>query len=46
MRHVAFRIFLITISTLLLIFYIVPWNKYGIAVPFAGNDYRLGLDLQ
>jgi protein-export membrane protein SecD len=46
MRHVLFRIFLISISTILLIFYIIPWWNYGISVPFAGNDYRLGLDLQ
>ncbi|MDD2907201.1 MAG: protein translocase subunit SecD [Candidatus Gracilibacteria bacterium] len=46
MRHLIFRIFLITVSGFLLVAYVFPWHNYNINVPFSGGDYRLGLDLQ
>jgi len=24
----------------------LPWSYFGIQVPFSGNEYKLGLDLQ
>jgi len=46
MRHLIFRIFLISISGILLLSYVFPWHNYNINVPFSGGDYRLWLDLQ
>lgn len=47
MRHVAFRVFLITIIWIFLCLYVFPWNSYGINMPFVGTkEYKLGLDLQ
>lgn len=46
MRHLIFRIFLISISGILLLLYVFPWHNYNINVPFSGGDYRLWLDLQ
>lgn len=46
MRHLAFRIFVIFIFTVLLTIYVIPWHNYWISVPFTGNDYKLWLDLQ
>lgn len=28
------------------LFYTIPWNSFGINIPFTGTDYKLGLDLQ
>lgn len=47
MRHVVFRVFAITIATICLIFYIIPWNDMWIDMPFSWTKgYRLWLDLQ
>ncbi len=46
MKNIAFRIFIILIVSFLLFVYIFPWKNYNIKVPFSGQDYRLGLDLQ
>jgi protein-export membrane protein SecD len=46
MRHLIFRLFLITLSGVLLLGYVFPWSSYWIEVPFSGSWYKLGLDLQ
>jgi len=46
MRHLIFRLFLISISGIFLFSYIFPWHNYNINIPFSGGEYRLGLDLQ
>jgi len=46
MRHLIFRIFLITLIGVFLLSYVFPWHNYNIKVPFSWWDYRLGLDLQ
>ncbi len=46
MKNLIFRLFFIILSGVLLFSYVFPWSSYGIEVPFTGNDYKLGLDLQ
>ena len=43
---VCIKLFLIVVFGWLLFTYAFPWAKYDINVPFTGNDYKLGLDLQ
>ena len=46
MKTLITRLFLLVIAGLALTYYAFPWNSYDIEVPFAGADYKLGLDLQ
>ena len=46
MKNLVFRLFFITIASVLLFIYIFPWSSYGIEVPFTWLKYKLGLDLQ
>lgn len=46
MRHLIFRLFLIILAWVMLLFYVFPWSSYNIEVPFSGSEYKLGLDLQ
>ena len=46
MRHLIFRLFLISLAWLMLVFYVFPWSSYNIDVPFSASEYKLGLDLQ
>ena len=46
MKNLIFKLFLIVVFGWLLFTYAFPWAKYDINVPFTGNDYKLGLDLQ
>ena len=46
MRHLIFRLFLISLAWIMLISYVFPWSSYNIEVPFSGSEYKLGLDLQ
>ena len=46
MKTLITRLFLLILAWLALTYYAFPWNSYWIEVPFSGNDYKLGLDLQ
>lgn len=46
MRHLVFRLFLIILIWVWLLFYVFPWASYNIDVPFSWKDYKLWLDLQ
>lgn len=46
MRHLIFRLFLISLAWIMLVSYVFPWSNYNIEVPFSGSEYKLGLDLQ
>ena len=46
MRHLIFRLFLISLAWIMLLSYVFPWPSYDIEVPFSGSEYKLGLDLQ
>lgn len=46
MRHLIFRLFIISIFGLFLLSYSFPWSNYWVEVPFSWKDYKLGLDLQ
>ena len=46
MKTLITRLFLLIIAWFALTYYAFPWNSYNIEVPFAGQDYKLGLDLQ
>ena len=41
--HKIFFIFILFIFTFNFAF---PWSSFGMNIPFSGNDYKLGLDLQ
>jgi hypothetical protein len=46
MKNLIFRLFFIILAGAMLFSYVFPRNSYGIDVPFSGNEYKLGLDLQ
>lgn len=46
MKNTVFYTFFITIITILLGIYVIPWNAFWVQVPFSNKEYRLGLDLQ
>ncbi len=46
MKNLAFKLFLVVVFWLFLFSYVFPWHKYGIEIPFSGQDYKLWLDLQ
>lgn len=46
MKNLIFRLFFIILTWALLFSYVFPRKSYGIDVPYSGNDYKLGLDLQ
>ncbi len=46
MKTLITRLFLLILTWFALTYYAFPWNSYEIEVPFAGQDYKLGLDLQ
>ena len=46
MKNLIFRLFFIILAGALLFSYVFPRKSYGIQVPYSGNDYKLGLDLQ
>ena len=46
MNKLILRLTFIILAWLCLVAYIIPWANYGINMPFATKDYKLGLDLQ
>jgi len=46
MKTLITRLFLLVIAGLALTYYAFPWSSYNIQVPFSGQPYKLGLDLQ
>lgn len=46
MKTLVIRLFMLIVAWFALTYYVFPWNSYWITVPFSGQDYKLGLDLQ
>jgi hypothetical protein len=46
MKSLIFKLFLTVLGGLFILLFAVPWNYFGLVVPFSGPDYKLGLDLQ
>ncbi|MBW7954836.1 protein translocase subunit SecD [Candidatus Gracilibacteria bacterium] len=46
MEKLIYKLAFVIILFIATIYYAVPWNVYNINMPFSGNNYRLGLDLQ
>ncbi len=46
MNKLVFRLFMMVVLGIMILWYVFPWSSYGITVPFTGKDYKLGLDLQ
>lgn len=41
-----FNLIIIVFIAIFSLWYTIPWNSFGINLPFTGWDYKLGLDLQ
>ena len=46
MKSLIFKLFFTLIGACFILLFALPWNYFGLNVPFSGNEYRLGLDLQ
>ncbi len=46
MEKKFFNLLVIIFIAVFSLFYTIPWNSFGISIPFTWNDYKLGLDLQ
>jgi len=46
MKSLIFKLFFTVLGGLFILLFAVPWNYFGLQVPFSGPDYKLGLDLQ
>ncbi|MGE4443638.1 MAG: protein translocase subunit SecD [Candidatus Altimarinota bacterium] len=46
MDKLFYKLFFIVLLALGSLYYAFPWSAYNIDVPFSGQEYRLGLDLQ
>lgn len=46
MDKLFYKLFFIVLLGLWSLYYAFPWSAYNIDVPFSGQEYRLGLDLQ
>jgi hypothetical protein len=45
MKSLIFKLFLTLIGGCFIMLFALPWNYFGIEVPFSGPEYKLGLDL-
>ncbi len=46
MKSLIFKLFFTVLWGLFILLFAVPWNYFGLVIPFSGPDYKLGLDLQ
>lgn len=46
MKSLIFKLFFTVLGGLFILVFALPWNYFGMNVPFSGPDYKLGLDLQ
>lgn len=46
MKSLIFKLFFTVLGGVFILLFALPWNYFGLQVPFSGPDYKLGLDLQ
>lgn len=46
MKSLIFRLFFTILGGCFILLFALPWNYFGINMPFSGAEYKLGLDLQ
>lgn len=46
MKSLIFKLFFTLLGGVFILLFALPWNYFGLDVPFSGNQYKLGLDLQ
>lgn len=46
MKSLILKLFFTLIGACFILVFALPWNYFGLQVPFSGPDYKLGLDLQ
>lgn len=46
MKSLILKLFFTLLWSCFILLFALPWNYFGLQVPFSGPDYKLGLDLQ
>lgn len=46
MKSLIFKLFLTLLGGMFILLFALPWNYFGLELPFSGPNYKLGLDLQ